>query len=483
MQPDHVVDERHVAEEDLPGPNLMTAVIRLERIGAPSDLIEAVEVLREWLCGPEDDDLRCARWSRYRNVPLRIPTGECRGFPGKGHDAAMAGGSRRACTTNAGTTAYETGGRRLTRPAVGAGYAGLVDENYKKLFAFPRMVEDLLRGFAARGWAGKLEFSTLRKVPAEYVSDALLKRHGDTVWQVRSRDGRHLLVVLEFQSREDPRMALRILVYTSLLYQELFRNEAPVLDAGGRLPAVLPVVVYNGAARWQAAGEVGELVQPVDEELVPYRPSQRYHVLDERHVGEEDLPQPNLVTVVVDWRGSQRRRTLSGWWRCSGSGCAARGTTSCVERLSTGTPDRRAADAGRRASGGGDDIGGREDDLGRAGKRVAEAVGPGRARAGHAGRHRAGRRARHRARIEQGIERGIEQGIEQGRAEERALLCRQAAARFGTDTAERLSGVLAGIADPERLADVGEWLVRCETGEELLVRTESERGNGEKLGG
>ena len=85
--------------------------------------------------------------------------------------------------------------------------------------------------------------------------------------------------------------------------------------------------------------------------------------------------------------------------------------------------------------------------------------------------------------IEQGIERGIEQGIEQGRAEERALLCRQAAARFGTDTAERLSGVLAGIADPERLADVGEWLVRCETGEELLVRTESERGNGEKLGG
>ena len=173
------------------------------------------------------------------------------------------------------------------------------DQIYKKLFAFPRMVEDLLRGFAARGWAGKLEFSTLRKVPAEYVSDALLKRHGDTVWQVRFRDGRHLLVVLEFQSREDPRMALRILVHTSLLYQELFRNEAPVLDAGGRLPAVLPVVVYNGAAPWKAAGEVGELVQPVDGELVPYRPSQRYHVLDERHVGEEDLPRRNLVTAVV----------------------------------------------------------------------------------------------------------------------------------------------------------------------------------------
>ena len=206
----------------------------------------------------------------------------------------------------AGNNTYERrdNGLRDRRPkahAAGrrAGYAGLVDENYKKLFAFPRMVEDLLGGFAARGWASKLEFSTLRKVPAEYVSDALLKRHGDTVWQVRFRDGRHLLVVLEFQSREDPRMALRILVYTSLLYQELFRNEAQVLDAGGRLPAVLPVVVYNGAAPWTAAGGVSDLVQPVDAELVPYRPSQRYHVLDERHVGEEDLPCRNLVTAVV----------------------------------------------------------------------------------------------------------------------------------------------------------------------------------------
>ena len=85
--------------------------------------------------------------------------------------------------------------------------------------------------------------------------------------------------------------------------------------------------------------------------------------------------------------------------------------------------------------------------------------------------------------IEQGIERGIERGIEQGRAEERALLCRQAAARFGTDTADRLSGVLAGIADPERLAEVGEWLVCCETAEEFLTRTESARGNGEQRGG
>ena len=63
----------------------------------------------------------------------------------------------------------------------------------------------------------------------------------------------------------------------------------------------------------------------------------------------------------------------------------------------------------------------------------------------------------------------LQEGIEQGLAHERALLRRQAATRFGAETAERLSGVLAGIADPEGLAEVGEWLVRCETGSEFLA--------------
>ena len=131
------------------------------------------------------------------------------------------------------------------------------DPNYKRLFSFPRMVEDLLRGFLPGDWLAELDFSTLQKLPTEYVSDELLRRHGDCVWRMRRRRGEwlYLLVVLEFQSTAEPRMALRILTYTSLLYQELVRNDA--LDARGRLPPVLPIVLYNGEARWRAAVEVG----------------------------------------------------------------------------------------------------------------------------------------------------------------------------------------------------------------------------------
>ena len=76
----------------------------------------------------------------------------------------------------------------------------------------------------------------------------------------------------------------------------------------------------------------------------------------------------------------------------------------------------------------------------------------------------------------QGIREGLQQGLERGREEglehERFLLRRMAASRFGAGTAERLSEVLAHISEPERMAEVGEWLVRCDTGAELLARVE-----------
>ena len=85
--------------------------------------------------------------------------------------------------------------------------------------------------------------------------------------------------------------------------------------------------------------------------------------------------------------------------------------------------------------------------------------------------------------LREGREQGMREGIYQGLEYERALLRRQAASRFGADTAERLSGVLARVSDPERLAEVGEWLVRCDTGGEFLARVGPAPAEWERDGG
>ena len=75
----------------------------------------------------------------------------------------------------------------------------------------------------------------------------------------------------------------------------------------------------------------------------------------------------------------------------------------------------------------------------------------------------------------EGIREGRAEGIREGLNHERELLRRMAAMRFGADTAERLLALLDGIADPDRLAEAGEWIVRCDSGSELLDRVESGR--------
>ena len=74
-------------------------------------------------------------------------------------------------------------------------------------------------------------------------------------------------------------------------------------------------------------------------------------------------------------------------------------------------------------------------------------------------------------RVKEWTQEWFEEGREQGMAEERRLLCRQAGRKFGGETAERLSGLLDGLTAPEPLAEVGEWIIDCDSGEDLLART------------
>ena len=61
----------------------------------------------------------------------------------------------------------------------------------------------------------------------------------------------------------------------------------------------------------------------------------------------------------------------------------------------------------------------------------------------------------------------VEQGREQG---QRALLCRQAAQKFDAAAAQRLAAALERVADPDRLEQVGDWIIECDTAADLFGR-------------
>jgi predicted transposase YdaD len=117
------------------------------------------------------------------------------------------------------------------------------DNGYKALFSHPEMVADLIRGFVHEDWVRDLDFATLERVEGRFVTARLQRRESDVVWRVRWGADRWLYVylLLEFQSTVDPFMALRVMVYVGLLYQQLIRHRQ--IPEPGRLPPVLPLVL------------------------------------------------------------------------------------------------------------------------------------------------------------------------------------------------------------------------------------------------
>jgi predicted transposase/invertase (TIGR01784 family) len=179
------------------------------------------------------------------------------------------------------------------------------DQSYKLLFSHPEMVADLLRGFVKEDWVQRLDFSSLEKVGGSYVADDLREREDDIIWRVRFGDQwLYVYLLIEFQSTIDRFMAVRVLAYLGLLYQDLIRTGQ--LTDDGRLPPVLPVVLYNGRRRWDAAQDVGELVVPVPGGLDRYRQRLRYLLLDEGRYSDSDLaPLRNLVAALFRLENSR----------------------------------------------------------------------------------------------------------------------------------------------------------------------------------
>lgn len=72
---------------------------------------------------------------------------------------------------------------------------------------------------------------------------------GIVLWSAQRWSGGAVLFRVEAQSTHDRNMAVRMMTLTGMSYEGI----ATSLEADGRLPAVLSIVLYTGGARFAAA--------------------------------------------------------------------------------------------------------------------------------------------------------------------------------------------------------------------------------------
>ena len=382
------------------------------------------------------------------------------------------------------------------------------DSGQRRLFSHPRMVADLLR-LLPENLARGLDLGTLRRLPAEHVGKALHSRRSDMPWRIdllssglhssgsgvpraespsaegplveapvspspsRLEHPGSCLLLLEFQSSVDPRMAERMQEYAALLRGDLSR-EGKVRDPGGGLPALLPLVVYNGRRPWTAPVDLGSAPEGLPAGLAKIQPKFEYVLLEVRGFGPNaqglraDSPSVNFALAQFALENASAEdlpaamAAVAGWLKAEGELELAESFAMWIEGVLEPHLDVRLPSLTRMMEEPPmlaetlDEWAEEKFQLGR-----IEGIEHGRAEGVARGRA-------------EGIEHGRAEGMARGRAEgierERALLLHLAQRRFGADVGQALSELIKGMDDADRLMEVGDLVVDCATGRELLDR-------------
>ncbi len=174
------------------------------------------------------------------------------------------------------------------------------DGLYHLIYAHPQMVRELLQGFVDAPWLSQLDLARMERINAKFHADSAVRRDGDIVWRIPMRDGReaYLILFLEFQSTTERFMALRLLVYVGLFWQQLLKEGR--VAPSGLLPPVFPIVIFNGDPRWTMPLSLKALIDlPPGSPIWPWQPDMRYHVVDEGAYPPADLATRDSLTALL----------------------------------------------------------------------------------------------------------------------------------------------------------------------------------------
>ncbi|TBV14299.1 Rpn family recombination-promoting nuclease/putative transposase [Stutzerimonas kirkiae] len=286
------------------------------------------------------------------------------------------------------------------------------DAGYKLLFSNPEFVRDLLLGFVPQAWVGQVDFDSLEMLNGHYVSEDMQGRYEDMVWRLRFGEGDwvYLYLLLEFQSTPDRFMALRLLTYVGLFWQQLEKQGQLTRD--GRLPPVLPLVLYNGLRPWRHSTRLSDLCHPAPPGLQVFQPGFDYLLIDENQYPDSELNgRQNLVAMLMRLEQAQTPQALRvvvdelrGWLTLDDQTPLRRNITRWIIDLI-----RRRAPSGRIPP---------LSELSEVSAMLAERTETWAERWVQEG-------------MAKGLEQGIEQGLEQGRKSQAALLQSLLGKRFG----------------------------------------------------
>ncbi|HEY8889692.1 MAG TPA: Rpn family recombination-promoting nuclease/putative transposase [Clostridium sp.] len=137
------------------------------------------------------------------------------------------------------------------------------DKSYKDLFSTKDAFLSFVNTFIEEQWVDKLEKDKLILTDKSYILSDYEELESDIVYSATiGKENVIFYVLLELQSSVDHSMPIRLLMYMVELWRETLRDSKKneIKRKTYRLPAIIPIVLYNGTKKWTCARNFKDIV-------------------------------------------------------------------------------------------------------------------------------------------------------------------------------------------------------------------------------
>ncbi|MCT4595915.1 MAG: Rpn family recombination-promoting nuclease/putative transposase [Anaeromicrobium sp.] len=137
------------------------------------------------------------------------------------------------------------------------------DLGYKSILSNKKNFVEFLRGFVNKQWVDLIKEEDLILIDKEFILEDFKEEEADIIYKV-NLDGNEIIfyVLLELQSKVDFRMPIRLFMYMAEIWRDELKNTDEKIKKRKdyKLPAIVPMVLYNGKNNWTAARSFKEKI-------------------------------------------------------------------------------------------------------------------------------------------------------------------------------------------------------------------------------
>ena len=197
-----------------------------------------------------------------------------------------------------------------------------------------------------------MDLDSLRLENVSYVDDNLKKHFADLVFSFMLQGAElptaRVYLLFEHKSAPEPLVGMQILRYMALQWKELYDQNMIV----GKLPPILPIVIYQGQDNWQPRGSFHDLVEMPSDSYKAYIPDFAFAFFSVRGLDAQKVQENVILRFYVEMINSLESqqikemlpRLVQGFVQALGSHTATEYIEIFLKYLTKSTEELEEAD-------------------------------------------------------------------------------------------------------------------------------------------